>query len=92
MGANCTSAPLRASTGLSPGFTLPRPRSPGFWSRGRDFGPFQTPSLTGAYYIALLRFMGFPQRRTNDIAEAPAADLSVSLRLRGLTPLSSPRP
>ena len=28
---NCTSTSLRASTGLSPGFALPRARSPGFW-------------------------------------------------------------
>ena|GEM_PF-3513267 len=47
MGTNCTSEPLRASTRLSPGFALPRPRSLGFWSHGCDSGPFQTPSLTG---------------------------------------------
>ena len=39
--------PLRASTGLSPGFALPRGRSPGFRSRGHDSGPFQTPRLAG---------------------------------------------
>ena len=47
MGANCTSAPLRASTGVSPGFALPPPRSPGFGSHSSDSGPLQTPPLTG---------------------------------------------
>gem|GEM_PF-4104994 len=42
-GAICTSAPLRASTELSPGFTLRRYRSPGFWSHDRDSGPFIGP-------------------------------------------------
>jgi len=58
MGTNCTSEPLRASTRLSPGFTLPRPRSLGFWSHGCDYGPFQTPphaSLRAGY-----GHVGFP--------------------------------
>ena len=45
------STPIRASTGLSPGFTLPRARSLGFWSHGRDSGPFQTPPLTHACHV-----------------------------------------
>ena len=56
MGANCTSAPLRASTGVSPGFTLPPPRSPGFGSHGSDSGPLQTPPLAGARPAAGCRF------------------------------------
>ena len=44
MGTICTSEPLRASTGVSPGFALPPPRSPGFWSHGRDSGPYSDPA------------------------------------------------
>ena len=44
MGTNCTSEPFRASTGVSPGFTLPPPRSLGFWSHGGDSGPLSDPA------------------------------------------------
>ncbi len=44
MGTICTSEPLRASTGVSPGFALPPPRSPGFWSHGCDSRPSSDPS------------------------------------------------
>ena len=56
MGANCTSAPLRASTGVSPGFALPPPRSPGFGSHSRDYRPFQTPPLAGITRLRACRF------------------------------------
>lgn len=39
--------PFGPPRGFSPRFTLPRARSPGFWSHGRDYGPFQTPPLAG---------------------------------------------
>ena len=53
---NCTSTPLRASTGVSPGFALPPPRSPGFWSHGCDSRPLQTPPLTGYSPLRACRF------------------------------------
>ncbi len=56
MGANCTSAPLRASTGVSPGFALPPPRSPGFGSHGSDSRPLQTPPLAGLTPLRACRF------------------------------------
>lgn len=56
MGTNCTSEPFRASTGVSPGFTLPPPRSPGFWSHGSDSGPFGTPPLAALRRLRACRF------------------------------------
>jgi len=62
METNCTSALLRASIRLSPDFTLPRARSPGFGFHPSDSRPFQTPPLT-AYTVAgmsvSLRFRGW---------------------------------
>lgn len=48
--------PFGPPRGFSPRFTLPRARSPGFWSHGRDYGPFQTPPLAGGYPAAGCRF------------------------------------
>ena len=56
MGVSCTSTPLRASIGVSPDFTLPRPRSPGFWYHDCGFGPFQTPPLASNMLAAGSRF------------------------------------
>lgn len=48
--------PFGPPRGFSPRFTLPRARSPGFWSHGRDYGPFQTPPLAGVTPAAGCRF------------------------------------
>ena len=56
MGTNCTSEPFRASTGVSPGFTLPPPRSPGFWFHGSGSRPFGTPPLAGLNRLRACRF------------------------------------
>jgi len=48
--------PFGPPRGFSPRFTLPRARSPGFWSHGRDYRPFQTPPLAGKDPAAGCRF------------------------------------
>lgn len=42
------STPIQASTGLSPSFALPRPRSLGFGSQGCDLGSIKTLLLVDA--------------------------------------------
>ena len=56
MGTICTSEPLRASTGVSSGFTLPPPRSLGFGFYGRDSRPVKTQPLTGMNQLRAFRF------------------------------------
>ena len=55
-GANCTSAPFRASTKLSPGFALLRDRSSGFEPHNHDSGPFQTQRLASISWLRAFRF------------------------------------
>ena len=53
-------APVRASTPLSRGFTLPWARSTGFGSRGHDSPPFQTAPLTPQGGCGLVAFAKAP--------------------------------
>ncbi len=89
MGANCTSAPLRASTGVSPGFTLPPPRSPGFGSHGSDSGPLQTPPLAGTR--GRLRARRFPCAfGVEPLRLATAVNSPARVSRRTVRPRSSP--
>ena len=94
MGTNCTSEPLRASTGLSPGFALPRPRSLGFWSHGRDSGPFQTPPLAhkGCGLVGFPTPTGFTPLKLATAVNSPARVSRRKARLRSSPLVLSGRP
>jgi hypothetical protein len=52
-------APLQASTGYYPHFTLSRARSNGFGYDPSDFRPFQTPRLIACALVAFARHPSF---------------------------------